>query len=420
MAQLTLYPGHKLAWLTLSLLTTGCTNSGAQSDALPRLATSPRVSDIYQNRSPEVVRYDRYTLVSTRPADAQRDPLNQMVEITMPAQLVRSVGDGFRYLLLESGYSLCPVSSSVFAELLSRPLPAVQRSIGPVRLSEALQILAGPAWRLHVDDVNREVCFTLRDAYRDFAPKVMTPVLASNTNTTPVAPRQSGNPFSASSSVASKVNSTSLLLPSSATVPAKPVQKSENVPVPSPVLTVVKSGSTPAATTSRLVKSDIPAISPKQATPSFVKPAPPVPAIPTHTPTPVPVNPSLAPTLLKTAGATTPPPPILVPTHPVFTPGSPVPVAPIGPLWRAEVGTTLKETLTRWAGEAKCDNGGNWVVIWPISLDYRIDAPLSFHGNFESVLVQVFDLYRQADKPLYAAASRMQCLVSVSDQPGRN
>ncbi|MOA33628.1 Toxin co-regulated pilus biosynthesis protein Q [compost metagenome] len=105
---------------------------------------------------------------------------------------------------------------------------------------------------------------------------------------------------------------------------------------------------------------------------------------------------------------------------PLFIPGTPVTAAPSGQLWRAEVGSTLKETLTRWAGSAKCDNGGSWVVIWPVSLDYRIDAPLTFHGNFESVLVQVFDLYRQADKPLYAAASRMQCLVSVSDQPGRN
>jgi type IV pili sensor histidine kinase/response regulator len=117
-----------------------------------------------------VVRYDRYTLVSTRPDDAQRDPLNQIVDITMPAQLVKTVGEGFRYLLLESGYSLCSATTSAFSELLSRPLPAVQRDIGPVRLSEALQIVAGPAWRLKVDDVNREICFELRDQYRSAAP----------------------------------------------------------------------------------------------------------------------------------------------------------------------------------------------------------------------------------------------------------
>ncbi len=105
---------------------------------------------------------------------------------------------------------------------------------------------------------------------------------------------------------------------------------------------------------------------------------------------------------------------------PVLTPGAPVSVTSSGPLWRAEVGSTLKETLNRWAAQAPCDNGGNWVVIWPVALDYRIDAPLEFHGNFESVLVQAFNLYRQAEKPLFAQASRLQCLVSVSDRPGGN
>ncbi|QAX80327.1 pilus assembly protein [Yersinia hibernica] len=415
MAQLTLHPGHKLAWLTLSLLTAGCANnSTSSSDVLMRIPANPRVSDIYQSQSPEVVRYDKYTLVSTRPADAQRDPLNQMVDITMPAQLVRSVGDGLRYLLLESGYSLCPASSTVFAELLSRPLPAVQRSIGPVRLSEALQVLAGPAWRLHVDDVNREVCFNLRDAYRDFAPKTMTATYSGITKTPTVTPRLSGNPFSAPSSTVTPQNPATSLNPVSATLQAKSALTPESVPVPSPVLTAMK-GSTPVRrSTPQVTQPAVPvaaAYPSQQATPSQGKPVSPV--------IPVKASPSV-----KNAPASLVPPGLLAQSpsapagKPVFSPGEPV-VVPSGQLWRAEVGSTLKETLTRWAGSAKCDNGGNWVVIWPVSLDYRIDAPLVFHGNFESVLVQVFDLYRQADKPLYAAASRMQCLVSVSDQPGR-
>ncbi|WP_315708239.1 hypothetical protein [Brenneria uluponensis] len=40
MARLTLNPGHKLAWLTLSLLTAGCANNGiSAADALPRIPT---------------------------------------------------------------------------------------------------------------------------------------------------------------------------------------------------------------------------------------------------------------------------------------------------------------------------------------------------------------------------------------------
>ncbi|MGP3145896.1 PFGI-1 class ICE element type IV pilus protein PilL2 [Serratia bockelmannii] len=414
MAKLIQHPGRKLAWLTLSLLTAGCTNNSTSSDRLPRISANPRVSDIYQSQSPEVVRYDKYTLVSTRPADAQRDPLNQMVDITMPAQLVRSVGDGFRYLLLESGYSLCPASSAVFTELMSRPLPAVQRSIGPVRLNEALQILAGPAWHLRVDDVNREVCFTLRDAYRDFAPRAATPVSSRLPPTAAASPRLSGNPFTAPSVSASNTHPAASLLPVPAAGQPKPVLKPENVPVPSPVLTTVKKGT---------LTGNVPPVATKRA-PAVSSVAQPRLTVQLSVKT---SSPSVVATGTKPVltTQTSPVPKALPVQNPSISSsdilfGTPVTAVPSGQLWRAEVGSTLKETLTRWAGSAKCDNGGNWVVIWPVSLDYRIDAPLTFHGNFESVLVQVFDLYRQADKPLYAAASRMQCLVSVSDQPGRN
>jgi len=414
MAQLTLRPGHNLAWLTLSLLTAGCTNQAStSSDLLTRIPSNSRVSDIYQGRSPEVVRYDKYTLVSTRPADAQRDPLNQMVDITMPAQLVRSVGEGFRYLLLESGYSLCAPSSPVFSALLSRPLPAVQRSIGPVRLSEALQILAGPAWRLRVDEVNREICFTLRDAYRDFAPKAAA-VSAGIAQGPVVTAPASGNPFAVSSSATTPVKTAAPVIPG--TVPTKAVLKPESVPVPSPELKVMTNGisvSSAMTPVSTVASAHQPALKVQP----LVKPvSPSVPAASSVKPSVFVKNDKPYPNLTS-APVAGPSAPAL---KPVFTPGAPVSVLPTGQQWRAEVGATLKETLTRWAGIAKCDNGGNWVVIWPVSLDYRIDAPLTFNGNFESVLVQVFGLYRQADKPLYASASRLQCLVSVSDQPGRN
>lgn len=134
---------YRLAGVALCLIAAGCADS-SRTEPLSRLQGAPRVQDVYQNTSPEVVRYDRYTLASTRPADAQRDPLNQIIEIRMPQQVVRTVGEGLRYLLLESGYSLCNGDATVFAELFSKPLPAVQRSVGPVRLTEALQVLAGP------------------------------------------------------------------------------------------------------------------------------------------------------------------------------------------------------------------------------------------------------------------------------------
>ncbi|MEG5552395.1 TcpQ domain-containing protein [Enterobacter wuhouensis] len=115
--------------------------------------------------------------------------------------------------------------------------------------------------------------------------------------------------------------------------------------------------------------------------------------------------------------------PLLTPT-PVVKP-QPVtgqPVAPVieGKSWLAPSGTTLREMLMKWAQDTRCESGASahWTVIWPVSVtDYRLDAPLTFRGTFETMLGQMFDLYRTAQKPLYAEASRIQCVVSVTDSP---
>lgn len=86
--------------------------------------------------------------------------------------------------------------------------------------------------------------------------------------------------------------------------------------------------------------------------------------------------------------------------------------------WRAPAGTTLRENIVKWAEETKCESKASthWIAIWPLSVtDYRLDAPLVFRGSFESTLEQVFELYRTAQKPLYAQASRMQCVIIVSE-----
>lgn len=92
--------------LSLPLVIAGCaqqtSTSTARDSAFAQSQRPPAFSDIYQ-RSPEVTRSGRYTLVSVKSADAQREPLNQLIDITMPGQLVNSVGDGFRYLLFQSG-----------------------------------------------------------------------------------------------------------------------------------------------------------------------------------------------------------------------------------------------------------------------------------------------------------------------------
>ncbi|EIK7638380.1 TcpQ domain-containing protein [Salmonella enterica] len=392
--------------LSLPLVIAGCapqtSTSTARDSAFAQSLRPPAFSDIYQ-RSPEVTRSGRYTLVGVKSADAQREPLNQLIDITMPGQLVKSVGDGFRYLLFQSGYSLCGRYGADFAELLQRPLPAVQRKIGPVRLSEALQVVAGPAWRMSVDEVNREVCFVLRDAYLAQAktpvstppvatvsatPGVYVSVETSRNPYTGVLPGKKAEPVVAGQLPASKKDTT-----------PKPVSQSLPVPALQPPATAVKSVGAPVSAT------------------------PPAPRNPfagenlTGTTMPVPVG--VKPDVSTPAPSTATPVKPATATAAVAKPltGTPVAVVASGPEWKAVAGSTLKESLTDWAGKADCASGGHWVVIWQTSTDYRIDAPLVFKGNFESALVQVFDLYKKADKPLFAEASRLQCLVSVTDKP---
>ncbi|ENE8568012.1 TcpQ domain-containing protein [Salmonella enterica] len=380
--------------LSLPLVIAGCaqqtSTSTARDSAFAQSLRPPVFSDIYQ-RSPEVTRSGRYTLVSVKSADAQREPLNQLIDITMPGQLVNSVGDGFRYLLFQSGYSLCGRYGADFAELLKRPLPAVQRKIGPMRLSEALQVVAGPAWRMSVDEVNREVCFVLRDAYLaqaktpvstipiatvSGAPGVYASVETSRNPYTGVLPGKKAAPVMAGQ-----------LLPSKKETGQKLVSQSLPVPALQPPATPVKSVGASVSATSTSPRNPF-------------------------------TGENLTGTMMPAPSTATPVKPVTV-TEAVAKPltGTPVTVAPSGPEWKAVSGSTLKESLTDWAGKADCASGGHWVVIWQTSTDYRIDAPLVFKGNFETALVQVFDLYKKADKPLFAEASRLQCLVSVTDKP---
>ncbi|WP_431033346.1 PilL N-terminal domain-containing protein [Pseudomonas yamanorum] len=113
---------------------------------------------VLEGRPPAELRYGRYTLVSTAPTEEQRDLLTQIIDVSIPSSLNPSLQDALHYVLLRSGYSLCTSTSSVTV-LFSRPLPAAHYRLGPIPLRNALQVLAGPAWRLTVNDVDRSVCF---------------------------------------------------------------------------------------------------------------------------------------------------------------------------------------------------------------------------------------------------------------------
>lgn len=105
----------------------------------------------------ESARTDRYTLVSMEATSDQSRPLSTITSVSLGRD-VDSVGDAINELLKGSGYRW---QSQDSADLLLNdlPLPAVVRTMGPIRLSDALETLAGEAWVLRTDNLNRVVWF---------------------------------------------------------------------------------------------------------------------------------------------------------------------------------------------------------------------------------------------------------------------
>ena len=139
------------------ILSMGCATSTVSSSPVDPEAET-EIPPVPSDWLP-VARYGRYTLVELTPQEAQHNLLLQVVDVSMTATLHATVGDGLRYVLQRSGYSLCDDNPEV-AELYELPLPAAHLQLGPMFLHDALLTLAGPAWELQVDDLARQVCFT--------------------------------------------------------------------------------------------------------------------------------------------------------------------------------------------------------------------------------------------------------------------
>lgn len=105
----------------------------------------------------ESARTDRYTLVSMEPTTDQSNPLSAITSVSLGRE-VTTVGGAINELLKGSGYRWQSQDQS--EQMLNQlPLPAVVRHLGPIRLKDALQVLAGEAWLLRVDNLNRVIWF---------------------------------------------------------------------------------------------------------------------------------------------------------------------------------------------------------------------------------------------------------------------
>ena len=151
----------------------GCASNQPQSTItyIPGGSKNPEQlsPDIYPKGAfsePEpVIREGRYRIVSTRPSAEQRDLLAQIIQFqtTNPHTNVKTA---LNQVTAGSGYSLCTATpGSEIDTLYKLPLPKAHQNIGPITLRNALQVLAGPAYQVEVDEARRGVCFKVRPDY---------------------------------------------------------------------------------------------------------------------------------------------------------------------------------------------------------------------------------------------------------------
>ncbi|MDR9863442.1 PFGI-1 class ICE element type IV pilus protein PilL2 [Pseudomonas baetica] len=355
-----------LTTLSLLALVASCTTQNADSPK-PAFDSSRNpdmlAPDLYPSGAvPEkepVVRYGRYTLVSTQPDSGQRDLMAQIIDVSIPANMHPSVRDAMQYVVDRSGYSLCSPATGHVNILYTRPLPAAQYKLGPMTLRNTLQVLAGPAWQVKVDEVNRQVCYVLRPGYQlPDPPRPSTTLLAKQNTDQPVVPKHSSQ-TPASNDSGSAVTVAAVPTPPSITTTPAPVT---TPPISSPV-----------------AKPVLPPVAPAKDGPST----------PSNPTTVVPASASQ-----KPLESTTPTHVVTAATHsvPDNRERAPAPT-PQPTYWTAAVGSTLHQTITDW-----CKRAG-WQLIWSQEdLDYPIEAPLSFKGTFAEAIAQIFPLYDSAKR----------------------
>ena len=106
--------------------------------------------------------YRGYAILTERPVALD---LDQTVYLRVRG---RSVLEGLREILHGTGYRLAEPAAAdpAIGRLYDQPYPDGQREIGPRALGAALERLAGPAWQVVEDPVNRRVSFEVKAAYR--------------------------------------------------------------------------------------------------------------------------------------------------------------------------------------------------------------------------------------------------------------
>lgn len=104
---------------------------------------------------------ERYSTVNESATAAQINPLLSVASFRFP-QSVGTVGDAVDIVLRYSGYELAPADTLPLqlVTVLSKPLPMVDRTLGPLTTQDALLVLVGKGlFSLNQDPIQRTVNF---------------------------------------------------------------------------------------------------------------------------------------------------------------------------------------------------------------------------------------------------------------------
>lgn len=114
-----------------------------------------------------VTQVNRYATVDNKPLASQINPLVAIQQVHFNTN-IHTVGDAVTHWLLYSGYTLVAAQelSEPLKTVLTKPLPQVDRDLGPLSVRDGLEVLVGKdIFNLVVDPLNRKVSFKLSPKY---------------------------------------------------------------------------------------------------------------------------------------------------------------------------------------------------------------------------------------------------------------
>ena len=135
------------------------------------LAPSLQAMDMADVVSHGKVKESRYVSQWVGPTEAQMDVMESIVRTTIPDQ-IKTVGAALQYVLKPYGYQLDDdadnAESLVFYVLLTRQLPEPHRTLDPISLYEALEVIGGDSFEVVINPVLRTVRYRLKPAFLEY------------------------------------------------------------------------------------------------------------------------------------------------------------------------------------------------------------------------------------------------------------